>query len=80
MREWKSLSIFYSVISFMTTFGFLAAIYISLGNDAFVLVAFSLFVLYLVLFLACISDICLHLTHTFLSFRAWSTNKIFMRS
>lgn len=54
MKEWKSLGIFYSAISFMTTFRFLAAIYISLGNDAVVLAAFSLFLLYLVLFLACI--------------------------
>lgn len=50
MREWKSLSLFYSAISFMATFGFLAAIYISLGNDAVVLIAFSLFLLYLVPF------------------------------
>lgn len=62
LRDWKSLSIFYSDVSFMTIFGFLAAIYISLGNDAVVLVAFSLFLLYLVLFLACISDICLQIT------------------
>lgn len=36
----------------MTTFGFLAVIYISLGNYVVVLVAFSLFLLNLVLFLA----------------------------
>lgn len=69
IRYRKSLSIFYSAVSFMTTFGFLAVIYISLGNDAVVLVAFALFLLYLVLFLAYISDIWLQLTQTFLSFR-----------